>query len=143
VSPANAAVASFRPDKGIIAVALLPALIALVSLGLELSRGTFQWDVFAYSLIYTCAIIVAFGRFKVTFEEGRLIYRRWGATVSVEYAEIDNITVVTNSRGKPVRAIIHTRRGIELPFWWKLFPADVAKRFFALAPVNDAVRRMS
>lgn len=139
----NSAAASFSPDKGLIAIALLPCLIVLIDLAVELSRGAFQWDIFAGCLIYACATSVILGRFKVTFDERRLIYRRWGRTVRVDYAEIQSITVVTNYLGKPVRAIIHTRRGTELPFWWKLFPTNAAERFFAIAPVNETIRRMS
>ena len=132
---------NYSPDKGLIALALGPAIILILGLAAELTHGVFQWDVLIECLTYAAVVLVIFERFRVTFDKNELIYRRWGSTVHVLYSEMESITVVNNSRGKPVRAIIHTRQGAALPFWWKLFPDEAATRFFALAKLNGAERK--
>ena len=90
---------------------------------------------FLWTLVFPLLPIAFASRFRATFAPDEFVYRRWGPTIRVRYADIDRIEVtnLTPLARQAVGAFLVTKRGERLPFWPKLFPREAVKRFFALA----------
>jgi len=98
---------------------------------------------FAWMLVFPLLPVLFASRFRATFAPTEFVYRRWGPTIRVPYADIErievtNVTPFTKEEDRPlpkkaVGAFLVTKHGERLPFWPKLFPHDAVNRFFALA----------
>ena len=132
---------SYGPDKVLVAVwALLVSPPAIIGGHVFLrSPSSETLLLFLLALAFLLAPVVFASRFRATFAPTEFIYRRWGRTIRVPYAEIERIEVanLTPLLPRPAKqrigAFIVTKCGSRLPFWPKLFPRDAVERFFALA----------
>ena len=115
-----------------ISTPLLPWLWLDFGRGLPLSD---LWPLLI-SLTMPAALLAFVCRYRVTFLDDSLIYRRWGPTIRVRYCDIAYLKVANSTPvGKDaIGAFIVTRNGERLPFWPKLFPRPAVTRFFKLAP---------
>jgi hypothetical protein len=91
---------------------------------------------FILTLAFPLVPVLFASRFRATFAPTQFVYRRWGSTIRVPYAQIERIEVTnaTPISGAAAGAFVVTKSGNKLPFWPKLFPREAVKRFFALAP---------
>jgi hypothetical protein len=89
---------------------------------------------FLFTLAFPLTPILFASRFRATFASSEFVYRRWGSTVRIPYAQIERIEVtsVTPISKQPIGAFIVTTRGEKLPFWPKLFSSKAVRRFVAL-----------
>jgi hypothetical protein len=128
---------SYGPDKVLVAFWTLVASPPALIWGYALARGPASAPVFpfALSLVFALAPLIFASRFQATFAPTEFVYRRWGPTIRVPYAEIDRIEVanLTPLSKQAIGSFVVTRRGEKLPFWPKLFPREAVNRFFALA----------
>lgn len=128
---------SYGPDAALVAFwALICSPPALVTGYLLLEVPNHDNLVqFVWTLAFPLLPVLFANRFRATFTPTEFVYRRWGPTIRITYADIDRIEVtnVTPITKQPVGAFIVTKRGSRLPFWPKLFARDAVKRFFALA----------
>jgi hypothetical protein len=130
---------SFGPDP-----ALVGLWLALTGIPLPLSvflliRDGFRSDLLEMlcaSAVVPTLIAVFTLRFRVTFGIDDLVYRRWGPTVRIRYADISRIEVTnaTPVTKQAIGALVVTKQGDRLPFWPKLFPRKAVARFFQLQP---------
>ena len=89
---------------------------------------------FLMTLVFPLTPIIFASRFRATFTSSEFVYRRWGPTVRIPYAQIDRIetTNLTPISKQPIGAFVVTTGAERFPFWPKLFPRDAVSRFFAL-----------
>jgi hypothetical protein len=89
------------------------------------------------SLIMPVLLFVFVSRFKVTFTEDEFIYRRWGPTIRIAYADIVGLQVtnVTPIERHAIGAFVVVKNGSRYPFWPKLFPKQAVQKFFQLGPL--------
>jgi hypothetical protein len=130
---------SFGPDRNRVGVLTLilgmPSIIAM----LDVARGHPEaLSLLAMSLIFPLGWLAFVARYRVTFTDDRFVYRRWGPTVEVAYADATSIRLVPATRLQiaPVRAYLVTRDGRRFPFWFKVFPVRATARFFSVAPTE-------
>ena len=129
--------ASYGPDAALVGLwAFLCSPPALVT-GYLLIKSPSQNTLvpFLWTLCLPLLPIVFALRFRATFSPAEFVYRRWGPTIRVPYADIASIEVAnaTPVTENAVGAFIITKGGDRLPFWPKLFPRQAVERFFALA----------
>lgn len=129
---------SYGPDKVLVGFwALLCSPPAFVFAFLLLKSPTLEMtSQFLVALTFPLLPILFAVRFRATFAPTEFVYRRWGPTIRVSYADIARIEVANSTpvSRESVGAFLITKDGKKLPFWPKLFPREAVKRFFALAP---------
>ena len=128
---------SYGPDPILVGVwALLASPPAWMGSYFILTAPTYHAFVgFVWSVALPLLPVVFASRFRVTFAQNELVYRRWAPTIRVLYSAIDRIEVsnATPITGDAIGAFIITKDGGRFPFWPKLFPRKAVQRFFALA----------
>jgi hypothetical protein len=127
---------SYGPDPVLVsfwALICSPPALATAYL-LAKSPGLGNLSQLGWTLLFPLSPVLFAIRFRVTFGRKEFVYRRWGPTIRVPYAEINRIEVtnVTPISKEPVGAFIVTKRGRKLAFWPKLFPRDAVDRFLSL-----------
>jgi hypothetical protein len=129
---------SYGPDPALVGLWLALAGVPLPLSAWLIFRDGFRPDLLQMLFVGALApILVAVFtlRFRVTFTADSFVYRRWGPTIAVLYADISRIEVTNATRieQQAIGAFVVTKQGKRLPFWPKLFPRAAVTRFFKLA----------
>jgi hypothetical protein len=129
---------SFGPDPALVCFWLiLTSLPFFFSVFLIIRDGPRSdlLEMILASPILPIIVVVFTSRFRATFNADSFVYRRWGPTVRVRYADISRIetTNTTPIEKQAIGAFTITKQNERFPFWPKLFPRQAVMRFFQLA----------
>ena len=128
---------SYGPDWTLVGFWMLLVSAPAIAVGIGLIRhpSVEALSQFGWMLVLPFVPLAFAARFGVSFTPTEFVYRRWGPTIRVGYAQIASIEVTNQTpiAKQAIGAFIVTQSGARVPFWPKLFPRAAVKRFFALA----------